>query len=158
MMKIKYLDDKLYFCAIEGRKVKTPERAHKTDAGVDIFAPLDMYELPLMPHQDALIDTGLRIHVPEGYAFVIKEKSGVSVKQKLIHGACLIDSNFQGEIKIHIINYSDTIIQIKPGQKLTQGILVPIETWDVCMIDEQDYMKKYSESERGENGFGSTGI
>ena len=150
-------NNKIEFCAIEGRQVKEPVRAHSTDAGIDIFVPLDMEETFIFPGHDILVHTGLRVSVPHGYAFIIKNKSGVATKKKLIVGACVIDCGYTGELIIHLMNVGTEVTKIYPGDKITQGLLIPVEFPDVCMISENEYMKKHGESERGETGFGSTG-
>ena len=77
------------FCVMEGRVAKSPVRAHSDDAGIDIFAPMDMEEVTIQPNEDYLVKTGLKCVCPKGYAMVVHNKSGVAVKKKLIHGACV---------------------------------------------------------------------
>ena len=149
--------EKLCFCKIEGREAKIPERAHSGDAGIDIFAPLDMPRTWINPHRDVLIKTGLRVAVPEGYALIVKNKSGIATKKKLVIGACVIDHGYTGELTIHLMNVSLWTESIDPGEKITQVILVPVETPEVSMVSEDEYMNSYGDSERGEGGFGSTG-
>ena len=149
--------DELKFCIIDGRAVKNPVRAHADDAGIDIFAPLDMQDVELCVGDDILINTGIRVAVPQGTAFIIKNKSGIATKKKLIVGACVVDCGFTGELGIHLMNAGRKSVKICAGDKIAQGILVPIFTPSVKMISETDYMASYGDSERGENGFGSTG-
>ena len=82
------------FCVMEGRQAKTPVRAHSDDAGIDIFAPLDMEEVTIQPNEDYLVKTGLKCICPKGYAMVVHNKSGVAVKKKLIHGACVVGDTY----------------------------------------------------------------
>lgn len=147
----------LHFCVIHGRDVHKPERAHSGDAGIDIYAPNDMTQTVIFPGHDILIHTGLRVAVPYGYALIIKNKSGVATKKKLTVGSCVIDHGYTGEILIHLMNVGSSATTIYPGEKITQGLLIPVELCDVEMISEDSYMEMYGGSERGESGFGSTG-
>ena len=67
------------FCVMEGRDAKSPVRAHFDDAGIDIFAPLDMEEVTIQPNEAYLVKTGLKCVCPKGYAMFVMNKSGVSL-------------------------------------------------------------------------------
>ena len=64
------------------KDVKNPTRAHETDAGIDFFVPNDFETVTLKPGEDVLIDSGIKVIVPKGYALIFKEKSGVAAKRK----------------------------------------------------------------------------
>lgn len=145
------------FCVIEGRKVKTPVRAHSDDAGIDIFAPLDMEEVIIKPNEAYLFKTGLKCVCPKGYALVVHNKSGVAVKKMLVKGACLIDEGYRGEIGIHLINVGKEEQHILPGDKITQVVLLPVGYHSVEMITEEEYLREYTNTSRGEGAYGSTG-
>lgn len=144
------------FSVIPGRNVRVPERAHKDDAGIDIFAPLDMEPKVLNPGESLLIQTGLKCVCPKGYAMVVMNKSGVSIKKTLIRGACLIDENYRGEIGIHMINVGCSQQSINPGDKIIQVILLPVGYHDIEMVSSEEY-ELYSDTSRGEGAYGSTG-
>ena len=144
------------FCVIEGRKVKTPVRAHSDDAGIDIFAPLDMEEVTIQPNEAYLFKTGLKCVCPKGYAMIVKNKSGVAVKKMLVRGAELIDEGYRGEIGIHLINVGKEAQTIKPGDKITQVVLLPVGYHMVEMVSEDEY-SKMSDTTRGDGAYGSTG-
>lgn len=142
---------------------KLPVRAYPTDAGMDLFYcpsmtepnPFSAYDISLGPGSGTLIPTGLKIGVPKGYMLEIKNKSGIATKQRLVVGACVIDSGYDGEIYVNLNNLGTSVRQIVPGQKIAQAVLVPIET---CGIKEIDQDNVYGEeTSRASGGFGSTG-
>jgi dUTP pyrophosphatase len=149
--------DTVKFCVIEGRDAKTPERAHFDDAGIDIFAPLDMEEIELKPNESCLIKTGLRCRCPKGYAMFVMNKSGVAVKKNLDHLAEVIDESFTGEIGVNLINVGKEVQTIKPGEKIVQVVLLPVGYHEVEMLSEDSY-NKLGETSRGEGAWGSTGV
>ena len=86
---------------------------------------------------------------------ILQNKSGVATKKGLVLGANTIDSDYQGEIHISLINTSNHIIAIREDEKITQGVIFKIHLGDVVVCDTIDLL--YNEvSERGEGGFGST--
>lgn len=135
--------------------VKDPVRANPTDAGIDFFIPEDFKEVILQPGEDILISSGIKLIVPEGYALIFKEKSGVAVKKKLTVGAAVVDSDYRGIVHFHLFNNGLEPQSIKPGDKIIQGLVVPVLLCKLNKISNEDY-DKY-ETERGEGGFGSTG-
>lgn len=135
--------------------VKDPVRANPTDAGIDFFIPEDFKETILQPGEDILISSGIKLIVPEGYALIFKEKSGVAVKKKLTVGAAVVDSDYRGIVHFHLFNNGLEPQSIKPGDKIIQGLVVPVLLCKLNKISNEDY-DKY-ETERGEGGFGSTG-
>ena len=137
------------------KEVKSPTRAHETDAGIDFFVPEDFEETWLNPNDDILIDSGIRVIVPKGYALIFKEKSGVATKKKLTVGACVVDSDYRGNVHLHLFNNGHTPQVIKAGDKIVQGIVVPISLCQLEEISEEEYNK--DETERADGGFGSTG-
>ena len=78
---------RLYFCKV--RDVKSPVKAHPFDAGFDFFIPNDFGRRILPPGADILIPSGIKVDVPEGYALIAMNKSGIATKQKLRTGACV---------------------------------------------------------------------
>ena len=136
------------------REVKTPTRGTSKSAGIDFYTPDDLTPILLGPGEDALIPSGIKAQVPAGHALVAFNKSGVATKNKLIKGAEVVDEDYQGEIHIHVFNNGRTTTMINPGQKLMQFVLLQVNYEDVEVVESLDQI----ESERGEGGFGSTGI
>lgn len=146
----------LKFCKV--RDVKAPGKAHPEDAGFDFYIPNDFTSYYLAPGEDILIPSGIKVIVPEGYALIAMNKSGVATKQKLRVGACVVDTGYRGEVHIHLFNDgpSDFVVKLDPGMKIVQFVLVQIGTHQAEEISMDDYTKY--DSERGEGGFGSTGV
>ena len=144
------------------RDVKTPKRANSTDAGIDFFIPNDWEDTDLMnnhktilPGQSVIIPSGIKVNVPEGFALVAFNKSGIAVKKNLHVGACVVDCGYQGEVHINLTNVGESPQYIKPGDKIVQFVLLPLGEPSVELIDSNNLYE--SESSRGEGGFGSSG-
>jgi dUTP pyrophosphatase len=139
------------------RDVKVPQRGTSLSAGLDFFIPNDYTgKCVLVPSGSVLIPSGIKAKVPNGYMLTAFNKSGISVNKSLVVGACVIDEDYQGEIHIHVINVGNNIVEIAPGDKIVQFILVPISLAAVEVVDEQALFLE--DSERGSGGFGSTGL
>lgn len=134
--------------------VKSPSYGSKGSAGIDFYVPnnIDRREVP--PGVDVLIATGIKVEIPDDTALIAFNKSGVCTKQGLQVGACVIDSDYRGQIHLHVFNYSNQIQFIEPGQKLVQFVLLPYHQATLLQVD----METFSTTQRGEGGFGSTGI
>ena len=140
---------------IKTRDVKSPVRGHPSDAGIDFFIPEDFETVNLLPGEDVLIDSGIKVIVPRDYALIFKEKSGVAVKKKLTLGASVIDSDYRGVVHFHLFNNGTTTQTITAGEKIVQGIVFPISLCEPKEITEENY--NLNCTQRGEGGFGSTG-
>ena len=138
------------------RDVSSPQRANSTDAGIDLFIPNTFRESYLAVGGSILIPSGLKLDVPAGYAFVLMNKSGVASKKQLIVGACVVDQGYQGEINIHVINAGRYAVRLTPGMKIVQGLLIAISDALPMEVKEDDLYDHVSN--RGEGGFGSTGV
>jgi dUTP pyrophosphatase len=144
------------------RDVKSPQRANSTDAGIDFFIPHDWEDTDLMngfktmiPGQSVLIPSGIKVNVPEGYALVAFNKSGISTKKGLQVGACVVDCGYQGEVHVHLTNVGGATCHISPGDKIVQFLLLPLGS---PVIEEVPNEELFAEASlRGEGGFGSTG-
>jgi dUTP pyrophosphatase len=143
-------------------EARLPLRAHKTDAGMDLFyCPngerrdvVGTEGLAIAPKESKLIPTGLKIEVPYGHMLEIKNKSGIASKRKLITGACVVDPGYDGEIYVNLHNIGHTTEYIKAGDKVAQAVLIPIIH---CGVEEVDGDDLNDGSTRGSGGFGSTG-
>lgn len=125
-----------------------PERASDGAAGFDLFSNGEF----IVPAWDrALISTGIALHIPAGYYGRIAPRSGNSWKHKLDIGAGVIDNDYRGEIKICLINNSDSDFRVLRGFKCAQIIIEKYIAPVIRIIDDLE------ESDRGSNGFGSTG-
>ena len=154
------------------RKVRTPEYSTQGSAGIDFFIPEDLgYNIYVGSKSDILIPSGIKADIPDGYMLVFKNKSGIATSQSamlragkkpkatqpissLIVGACVVDSDYQGEMHIHLINAGQQEVCLKPGMKIAQAILVPVEHAKIIEVQEPDLFSEVSE--RGDGAFGST--
>ena len=131
--------------------VKTPSYAHKGDSGMDLYAAENYM---LKPMERKLISTGIKIAVPYGYEAQIRPKSGLAIEHGIGHVNSIgtIDSGYRGEIKVPMINFSDTPYSIEKGKKIGQIVFIKVEEALLEEVEELDV------TSRNEKGFGSTGM
>lgn len=134
---------------------KNPLPAYETNgsAGMDVRAFIDS-DVVLKPMQRMLIPTGLFIELPDGYEAQLRPRSGLAFKSgiTLPNSPATIDSDYRGEIKVALINLSDTYFTIKNGDRIAQMIIAKYQKV------EWQTTENLSDSVRGEGGFGSTGV
>lgn len=124
-----------------------PERAHTADAGYDLRIPkTDM----VLAHSSLVVDTGVHIAIPKGYAGVICSKSGLNIKHGIISDG-LVDSGYTGSVRVKLYNLSDSSYIFEAGDKISQIMFIPVVS---AALDQVDALE---ETERGDGGFGSTG-
>ncbi len=126
-----------------------PTRAHETDAGLDLYTHHDVY---IEAHGDITINTGVRIAIPDGYAGIVKEKSGRAVMDKITIGACVIDSGYRGDLIVHLFNNSQRQVYFKSATAIAQLVVVPI------YLPELEVVTLLDDTPRGAGGFGSSGV
>ncbi len=132
-----------------------PLPAYETpsSAGMDVRARLDS-PVTLQPLQRALIPTGLRIQLPQGYECQVRPRSGLALKHgiSLVNTPGTVDADYRAEIGIIVINLSDQPYTITDGERIAQLVIKEYVhvTWE--QVDRID------ETERGEGGFGHTGV
>jgi len=138
------------------RNVTSPSRANPTDAGMDFFIPQDFPNTTLEHGDSVLIPAGIKVDVPEGWALIFFNKSGIASKKKLDVGACVVDHGYKGEVHINLHNVGCEPCTISPGDKIIQGVLLRVGSQQAkeCAVEE---MWLETNSVRGEGGFGSTG-
>jgi dUTP pyrophosphatase len=130
-----------------------PSYATAGSAGLDLRACLDE-PLTLAPGSSHLISTGLAIHVADpGYAAMLLPRSGLGHKHGIVLGNLvgLIDSDYQGELKISAWNRGQQEFVLQPLERLAQMVIVPVLQVELNVVEE------FTSSERGFGGFGSTG-
>lgn len=126
-----------------------PTRKYLGDAGADLRARIDQ-PLYIHPEQSKKIPTGVAVEIPEGFVGDVRPRSGAAVEGKLtISGT--IDSNYRGEIHLNVLNVTDKTVVIYPQERLAQLVILP------CLIASFGRVDELSESDRGSDGFGSTG-
>lgn len=124
-----------------------PTRAHDIDAGLDLYATRSDL---IFGHSSCVFDTGVHVEIPVGYVGMVKSKSGLNVKEGLTSEG-VIDAGYTGSIVVKLYNHGNGIVKIEQGQKISQLVIMPIITPDLELVDELE------DTERGDNGFGSTG-
>ena len=132
-------------------KAIIPNYAHEGDAGLDLYA---VGKLVLNPGERGLVHTGIQIELPKNTEAQIRPRSGLALKNgiTLVNSPGTIDEGYRGEIGIIIINHGQEIFVVEEGMKIAQMLVKPIFRVDVIEVDE------LSDSERKENGFGSSGV
>lgn len=138
---------------INKSKNDIPKYQTENSAGVDIRASLDE-DLVLKAGEFKLVSTGIYLEIPSSYEVQIRARSGLSIKHGigLVNGIGTIDSDYRGEIKVPLINFSKEDFTIENGMRIAQMVLSKYEKIDFEEVDE------LSESERRDGGFGSTGV
>ena len=123
-----------------------PEYAHGTDAGADLRSPHDAV---VMPRGSVVVDTGVHIELPPDSVGMLKSKSGLNMKGLQSEG--VIDVGYVGSIKVKLYNHGDKPYEVKAGDKISQLVIMPVIHQPFELVDELE------DTERGDNGFGSTG-
>jgi dUTP pyrophosphatase len=126
-----------------------PTRAHKTDAGLDLYCPLGQGQV-VRAGGSAVFDTGVHIELPEGTVGFLKSKSGLNVNHGITSEG-VIDVGYTGSIRVKLYNNSGYDYEVKEGDKISQLVILPIYTPKLDIVDSLD------DTERGNNGFGSSG-
>lgn len=137
MMKVK-LDDGAFM----------PERAHPTDAGLDLRS---REELMLCPGHSHSFDTGVHIEIPHGFYGKIESKSGLNVKDSVVSCGGVIDEGYTGSIAVKLYNFGKECKFFSIGDKIAQIVIQPYEAPEMEVVTELE------QTARGDNGFGSTG-
>lgn len=132
---------------------KLPQYATPGSAGLDLVACIKEKK-KLLPNQTEMIPTGIAIHISNSnYAGLILPRSGLGHKYGVVLGNLvgLIDSDYQGELKLSLWNRSANIYTVKPFERLAQLVIIPVSQITFHKVNE------FSQSQRGDGGFGSTG-
>lgn len=142
VLKVKRLDPDL----------PLPSYAHVGDAGLDLLAAENR---SLAPLERALVPTGIAVAIPEGFAGFVQPRSGLALRRGLtfVNTPGLIDSHYRGEIKVIAVNLDPNhTLQIERGEKIAQLVIQRVERVVLHEVQELEA------TERGDGGFGSTGV
>ena len=134
------------------KDIELPKYQHfGEDAGLDLHAA---EELVIKSGDYKLIKTGLKIAVPKGYAAFVYPRSGLALKKgvTVLNADGVIDSGYRGEIGVILINHGENDFKVNLNDRIAQLIIQKVNTI------EWDEVDKLSESQRGEGGFGHTGV
>jgi dUTP pyrophosphatase len=119
------------------------------DVRADLSEPLSLASL-----ERAAIPTGLYFEIPAGYEIQVRPRSGLALKKgvTVLNTPGTVDADYRGELKVILVNLSAEPFVVEPGERIAQIVLAKHEVIDWETVDE------LGESERGEGGFGSTGV
>lgn len=124
-----------------------PEYAHASDAGADLRSPI----ATVVPaNSSQVIDTGVHVEIPDGYVGFIKSKSGLNVRHGITSEG-VIDAGYTGSIRVKLYNHCPKPLIVFKGDKISQLVILPVYHAEFEPVDSLE------ETERGDNGFGSTG-
>lgn len=131
-----------------------PSYAYILDSGFDLYS---IEEIELLPFGRALVPTGLSFEVPDGTELQIRSKSGLAINQGLmvLNSPGTVDCGYLGEIKVIVMNMNNHSVTIEKGTKVGQGVLCPVYNGKRVKLIEKESL---GTSDRGNKGFGSTGL
>jgi dUTP pyrophosphatase len=124
-----------------------PSRAHRADAGMDLYA---REEQIILPGESAVFDTGVHVELEPGTFGKLESKSGLNVNYDVVSCGGVIDSGYTGSIRVKLYNLGKRPYMIRQGQKIVQMIVMP------CLYPELEQSDTLDETERGTDGFGSS--
>ena len=130
-----------------------PQYATTLSAGMDLRANLDA-PVVLHPLERQLIPTGLHIALPEGYEAQIRPRSGLALKKGItvLNSPGTIDADYRGQVMVLLINLSQEDFVVNDGERIAQMIIARHEQGEFVLVEQLD------ETERGEGGYGHTGV
>ena len=130
-----------------------PAYATKQSAGMDLRANIDEPVI-LHPMERRLIPTGLHIALPEGFEAQVRPRSGLALKHGItvLNTPGTIDADYRGEVMVLLDNFSNDDFVINDGERIAQMVIARHEQGEFVEVDELD------ETERGEGGYGHTGV
>lgn len=133
--------------------VNIPEYKSEGAAGMDLYANIDK-PVTLRPLQRKLIPTGLSIELEHGYEAQIRPRSGMALKNgiSVLNTPGTIDEDYRGEVGIIAVNLSTDEYTIQPQERIAQMVITKVEQADIEVVTE------LSDTERGDGGFGHTGV
>ena len=146
-LEVKILDN--------GFGLPLPKYETEGAAGLDLFAATkEDTRIIIPPRKAEMIPTGIAISVPPGYEAQIRPRSGLAAKNGItvLNSPGTIDSDYRGEILVMLINHSNKDFEILRGMRIAQMVISKIEQFNLISVDELDA------TDRGKDGFGSTGI
>lgn len=130
-----------------------PLRGHPDDAGLDLRSPIGG---EIRKGKSVLIDTGVHVEIPAGFVGMLKSKSGLNTKFGVVNEG-VIDAGYTGSIAVKLYNHGEGDVLFEAGDKISQLVILPVCIPDTLEIVEDESELYDYETERGANGFGSTG-
>ena len=133
---------------------KVPSYAYPSDSGFDLRSTI---EINIPPFGRALIPTGIKLSIPEEYEIQVRPKSGLALNQGLtvLNTPGTVDSGYVGEIKVIVFNTNNETVTVSKGMKIAQAVLCPVICGKYVSLE---LTSKVEDKDRGDKGFGSTGL
>jgi dUTP pyrophosphatase len=133
---------------------KIPSYAYPSDSGFDLRSTI---EINIPPFGRALIPTGIKLSIPEEYEIQVRPKSGLALNQGLtvLNTPGTVDSGYVGEIKVIVFNTNNETVTVSKGMKIAQAVLCPVVCGKYVSLE---LTNKVDDKDRGDKGFGSTGL
>lgn len=131
-----------------------PKYNYMSDSGFDLYS---IEDVTIQPLGRALVRTGLSFNIKDGYEIQVRSKSGLAINQGLmcLNSPGTVDNGYTGEVKVILFNTNQSPVNIIKGMKIAQAVLCPVVNGKWVDLEQSN---KKVEKDRGENGFGSTGI
>jgi dUTP pyrophosphatase len=131
-----------------------PKYNYMSDSGFDLYS---IEDLEIQPLGRALVRTGLSFNIKDGYEIQVRSKSGLAINQGLmcLNSPGTVDNGYTGEVKVILFNTNQHPVNIIKGMKIAQAVLCPVVNGKWVDLEQTN---KIVEKDRGDRGFGSTGI
>ena len=138
---------------INKSRFPSPSYATPLSAGMDLKADLES-PVTIGPLERAMVPTGIYIALPEGYEAQVRPRSGLAAKKGItvLNTPGTIDADYRGEVRVILVNLSNEPFVIEPGERIAQMVFAAHATAEFEQVDSLD------ETQRGQGGFGSTGL
>ena len=133
---------------------KVPSYAYPSDSGFDLRSTI---EINIPPFGRSLIPTGIKLSIPEEYEIQVRPKSGLALNQGLtvLNTPGTVDSGYVGEIQVIVFNTNKETVTVSKGMKIAQAVLCPVVCGKYVSLE---LTEKVEDKDRGDKGFGSTGL
>lgn len=126
-----------------------PAYSYDSDVGLDLVA---IENVRFFPMEQKAVKTGIAVKIPEGHVGLIRDRAGIVSKMNVHTVAGTFDPGYTGELSVILVNFSDEEREVEEGMKIAQLVILPVSK---VLVKE---VKSLGKTERGEKGFGSTGI
>ena len=133
----------------DNEDVQLPTYAHFGDAGADLYANED---IEIQPNEVKIVPTGLRVEIHDGYEMQVRPRSGMSTKTPILGIFGTVDSGYRGPLGVMLYNHGTENYQVHKGDRIAQAVIAPTYHGNFLVVES------LSETERGEGGFGSSGM
>lgn len=133
-----------------------PQYTKSGDSGFDLRANLSE-PVTIGPNKHILIPTGLFFEIPVGYELQVRSRSGLAIKNGImvLNSPGTVDANYRGEVMVILKNTSDVEFTVNHSDRIAQGVITPIQSANTLHFE---FVDKLSDTERGDGGFGSSGV